>query len=64
MENSISKERLSEEILDSNLSDETKIELFRIILKETAQVMPLTIPYNATYPYKTQNPNNNWDNII
>lgn len=48
MENSINKEQLSKEILNSNLSDETKIELFRIIFKEAAQVMPNII----TYPYK------------
>lgn len=67
MENSVDKERLSEEILSSNLSDGTKIELFRIIFKDTAQVMPLTIPYNTKYPYNTQcttqNPNNNLDII-
>lgn len=57
MENSVNKEQLSKEILNSNLSDETKIELFRIIFKETTQVMPLTVPYNI--PCTTQNPNNN-----
>lgn len=59
MENSVNKKKLSKEVLNSNLSDEAKIELFRIIFKET--VPPITyndgcdIPYpSITYPSTTR----------
>lgn len=59
MGNSVNKEQLSKEVLNSNLSDEAKIELFRFIFKEAAQVMPYFVPTN-TYPYSTtQDPTKN-----
>ena len=56
MENSINKEKLSKEILNSNLSDEAKIELFRIIFKETVQVITYPGEYVTTHPDVTYPP--------
>ena len=59
MGDSVNKEQLSKEVLNSNLSDEAKIELFRFIFKEAAQVMPYFVQTN-TYPYATtQDPTKN-----
>ena len=59
MGNSVNKEQLAKEVLNSNLSDEAKIELFRFIFKEAVPVMPYFVPTNTyTYP-TTQDPTKN-----
>lgn len=58
MGNSVNKEQLAKEVLNSNLSDEAKIELFRFIFKEAAQVMPYFVT-TTTYPSITQDTTKN-----
>ena len=56
------KEQLSKEILSSNLSDDAKIELFKMMFKEIIQAAP-PYPYQpqvVTTPFIKPDPSVDW----